>query len=83
MIDERQKKWRAIEQKVELRYESTREQKEIDRKALELRKKPYFKLREKERKQLIAEMILYCSPKVVWVTKRNSKQPALRNEKGK
>ena len=56
-------------------------EKEID--AYELWNKPDFKLQKNERKQLIAEMILYCSPEVVWVQKRNSKQPALRSEKRK
>jgi hypothetical protein len=84
MINEGQKKWIAIEQKLESRYEKTREQKEIHRKAYELQKKPYFKLRKKEREQFIAVMILYCASEFdVCVKKLYSKQPELKNEKGK
>lgn len=84
MINEGKKKWRAIEQKVEPRYEMTREQKKIDRKAYGLRNKPYCKLRKKERQQLICEMILYCSPEFeVSAMNRYSKQSELKNEKRK
>jgi len=69
MINEKQKKGRTIDQKKIYTYE--------------LWKNHHSKLPKKERKQLIAEMILYCSPKVVWVQKRNSKQSELRNEKEK
>jgi len=55
-------------------------EKEID--AYELWNKPDFKLQKNERKQLIAEMILYCAPEFeVWTMNRYSKQPELKNEK--
>ena len=45
-------------------------------------KKELNELGKKEREQLIAEMILYCSPEV-WVMNRYREQHRLKNEKVK
>jgi hypothetical protein len=48
----------------------------------ELQKKAYYELRKKEREQLIAEMILYCSPEVSGMN-QYSEQHSLKKEKVK